>query len=437
MPALRSHPLVIAVALSLLMTACSPFARYTEQTLDPAVSATKLTDRHLSAKTWSLQGLTDEAIKHHPDIAVARAKYDSAMAAVITAGERPNPTVTLSPQIITPYTKWIAGTYGVDFDWTIETSGKRSKRLLIAHSQVRAAAAEVIDVTWKVRSAVRKAFLEVYAAEQRVKLLNEAITQQGELLKTLDDRIKAGSESRSATSQARLLQAQLRLQTAESARLAAVARASLAEALAMGVRGLEGVPFSYAAFESSQASAPGKMKALTHRADVLASLAGYAAAEATLRLEIAKQYPDLHLNPGYQLDAGENKWALGIGLTLPLLNHNQGAIGEAEAKRKEAAAMFESVQTKVLADYDLAAVTLEAARTKLATTNALLEEQARQVASEERLLAAGSGDRSALLSAKVEQATTSVARVDSVVEIQAALGALEEATQTPLTQSHR
>ena len=38
--------------------------------------------------------------------------------------------------------------------------------------------------------------------------------------------------------------------------------------------------------------------------------------EAALRLEIAKQYPDVHLNPGYQFDTGENKWALGVGLTL-------------------------------------------------------------------------------------------------------------------------
>jgi outer membrane protein TolC len=36
---------------------------------------------------------------------------------------------------------------------------------------------------------------------------------------------------------------------------------------------------------------------------VLAALADYAASEAALRLEIAKQYPDIHLNPGYQLDA--------------------------------------------------------------------------------------------------------------------------------------
>ena len=416
--------------LPLLAGSCTQFARFEARPLDVEVSATRLTDRRLGGQTWTLPSLTAEALKHHPEIAVARAKYDIAVAAVRTAGERPNPSATLSPQIVTPWTKWIAGTYGIDFDWTFETAGKRSARQLAAHAQVRAAAAKVIDTIWKVRSAVRKAFLEVYAAGQRTQLLNEAIAQQGELLAALDERVKAGSESRTATTQARLLQAQLRLQAAESAKLAAIARAALAESLGMGLPGIHDAGFSFAAFESSNYSAPGKQKALTRRADVLAALAEYAAAEATLRLEIAKQYPDLHLNPGYSFDAGEHKWTVGIGFTLPVLNHNQGAIGEAEAKRKEAAALLDAVQAKVLAEYDRAAASLAAARTKLATTDALLEEQAQQVASEERLIQAGSGDRAALLSAMVERATTRVARIDARAEIQAAITELEAATQT-------
>ena len=289
---------LVAVLLSALVAGCGQFARFVPQPLDAATGAARLDERHLSTKTWTLRELTNDAVTHHPDIAVARAKYESAVAAVRTAGERPNPTLALSPQVVTPFTKWVTGTYGVDFDWTFETAGKRSERLLLAHAQVRAAAANVIDATWTVRAAVRKAFLEVYAAEQRARLLDEAITQQAGLLEAINERIKAGAESRSATSQARLLQAQLRLQQAESAKTAAIARASLAQALAMGVRGLDGASFSFTAFESSGASKPSKKLALTHRADVLAALAEYAAAEATLRLEIAKQYPDLHVNPG-------------------------------------------------------------------------------------------------------------------------------------------
>ena len=420
----------LVLASTLALAGC---VHFTAQPLDPARSAATLSGRRLASKTWTLRALVDEASRNHPDVAVARAQYDTAKAAVRTAGERPNPTVALSPQIVTPYTDWIAGTYGVDFDWTFETAGKRARRLDVAHEQVRAAAARVIEATWKARAAVRKALLELYAAEQRARLLGDAIARQGELLKLIDDRIKAGAESRTATAQPRLLQAQLRLQTSDATRNAALARASLAEALGMGTRGLAGAKFSFAAFEG----VPGKRTAhrraaLTRRADVLAALADYAGAEAALRLEISKQYPDIHLNPGYQLDAHENKWALGIGLTLPILNRNEGAIGEADAKRREAAAKFNAVQAKVLADCDRAAAAVTAARAKIATTNELIAEQDKVLASEQRMVAAGEGDKLALLSAQVERATTLTARLDALVELQAALGALEEATQSPL-----
>ena len=424
----RPRTLLLAAPLCLSL-GC---AHYSPLPLDAKASAERLTSRRLEARTWTLRSLTEEALRHHPDLAVARAKYETAAAAVHTAGESPNPTVAVLPQIVPR--DWISSTYAIDFDWTIETAGKRNKRILVALAQKQAAAANVMDTAWKVRAAVRKAYLDVYVSEQRVKLLNEAISRQGDLLRAFKERIKAGAESRSVTAQARLLQAQMRLQAAESAKLAAVARAALAEAMAMSVQGLDGATFSFAAFETTNSSFPSKMKALTRRSDILAALADYAAAEASLRLEIAKQYPDFHFNPGYQLDGGQNKWDIGIGLTLPILNHNQGGIGEALAKRKESVATFESVQAKALAEYDRAAAGLVAARTKLATTDALLDEQARQAAAEERIFKSGEGDRTALLTAQVEQAITQASRVDAVADVQAALGALEEATQTPVAE---
>jgi outer membrane protein TolC len=428
MSASRLPRLISLALLPLLAPACTPFIA---RPLDAAAGAVQLSTRQLPSRTWTLASLTADALQHHPDIAVARAKYDTARAAVRTAGESPNPTVALSTQSITPSTTWVAGTYGLDFDWTFETAGKRSQRQNVAHAAVRTAAANVIDATWKVRSAVRKAYLELHAATQRETLLQQAIAQQGELLQALEGQIKAGAESRSAASQARLLQAQLKLQAAESTKLATIARAALAESLAISLQGLDHANFSFAAFEAPPSTTPGRKNAITHRADILAALAEYAGTEANLRLEIAKQYPDIHLNPGYSLDAGQNKWALGIGLTLPILNQNQGPIAEAEAKRAEAAASFTAVQAKVLADCDRAAATLAAARQKLATTDALLAEQSTLTATEERLLQAGSGDRTSLLSARVERTTTAAARIDALTEIQAALGALEDATQTP------
>ncbi len=426
-----TRPLLIA-SLAFAGAGC---AHFISKPIDPAASARQLTGRQLESKTWTLSSLAAEAAKNAPDVAVARAQYETARAAIGTAGERPNPTVALSPQVITPYTALIAGTYGVDFDWTFETAGKRSRRLAIAHENVRAAAARVVDASWNARAAVRRALLDLYAAEQRAKLLGDAIAQQGELLKVLEARVAAGSEARAISAQPRLLLVQLRLQISDANRAAALARAALAEALGIGTSGLAGAKFSFAAFEGVPgARTAHRFTALTHRADVLAALADYAAAEASVRLEIARQYPDIHVNPGYQLDAGENKWTIGIGLTLPILNHNQGPLGEAEAKRKETAVKFNAVQAKVLADCDRAAAAVRAARAKIAVTDELLGTQQKQIASEQRLVDAGEGDKLSLLSAQVERATTLTAHLDALIELQAALGALEEATQAPLSR---
>ena len=428
LPPLMKRKIFLLPLVALCIAGC---AHFSSKPLNASRSAARLSGQRLAAKTWTLKALVDEAVRNHPEVALARAQYETAKATIRTAGERPNPTLVLTPQLVGPF-NWMEGAYGVELDWTFETAGKRGKRVDVARANVNAAARRVVEANWKVRAAVRKALLELYASERRGTLVAEAIAKQEELLKLIDARVKAGAVSHLELSQPRLLLVQLRMQQADAGKGAALARASLAESLGMSTAGLEGATFSFAAFESTRGQgASHRNAALTHRADVLASLADYAAAEAVLRLEIAKQYPDIHFNPGYQFDAGKDKWGLGLSITLPILNQNQGAIGEAEAKRHEAAAKFNVVQTKVLADCDRAAASVGAARVKVATAENLITEQGRQYETEKRLVAAGEGDKLTLLTAEVERATTIITRLDALVELQAALGALEEAAQTP------
>ena len=423
-------PLFLPLALlALLAPACTHF---TPHPLDPAAAATRLTDRHLAAQSWTLSSLTAEATENHPSISLARAKYHTALAAAHTAAAPPNPTLALSTQSVTPSTQWITGTYGLDFDWTFETAGKSRARLNQAHAEARAAAATVIDTTWTVRAALRQAFLQLSAANQRQALLQQALRHQEALLHLLNHLLQTGAAAQRSLAPAQILLAQLQRQAADAAKSSLLARAALAEALGLSLPSLAQASFSFPAFPSSNPTLPSRTTALTHRADILAALATYAAAEANLRLEIAKQYPDFHLNPGYSLDASENKWALGFGLTLPLLNRNQGPINQAEAQRAQAEAAFHAVQAQALADFDRATATLTAAHQSLALTKTALATQTKLTAREAHLLEVGASDRSALLSAQVEQALAAAAHSDALADVLAALGSLEAATQTPI-----
>ena len=73
--------------------------------------------------------------------------------------------------------------------------------------------------------------------------------------------------------------------------------------------------------------------ALLNNIPVRIALARYAATDAALRLEIARQVPELSLKPGYAWDQGDHRWSLGIGYALPLANRNDGPIAEALARR--------------------------------------------------------------------------------------------------------
>ena len=82
-------------------------------------------------KTWDLNTLTLVAFYYQPALAEARAQWAAVRAAEITAGARPNPSVSVTPaydsQIPGNPSPWIVP---LTFDLPIETAGKRGRSAL-------------------------------------------------------------------------------------------------------------------------------------------------------------------------------------------------------------------------------------------------------------------------------------------------------------------
>jgi outer membrane protein TolC len=171
---------------------------------------------------------------------------------------------------------------------------------------------------------------------------------------------------------------------------------------------------------------------LLNRADILGALADYAAAESTLQLEIAKQYPDVHFNPGYQYDQGDNKWSLGITFELPVLNQNQGPIAEARAKRDESAAHFTALQAGVVNELDLAIAGYHTALAKAETSDAMLADLKKQEQTTRARLEAGDISRLEVDPVQLELNLSALTRLDALVKAQQSFGALEDALQRPI-----
>lgn len=449
---MKHLPLILTCGL---LAGC---AHYQPQPLAPEKTAAQLESRRLNddglkkfleenlgrtlptwpETNWNFQELTLVAFYFHPSLEVARAQWLVATAGIKTAGARPNPSVSASPaydtQIPGNYSPWLLP---VTLDVPIETAGKRGKRLAEAKKLSEAARWNFVSAAWAIRSGVRSGLLEFQITGRRAELLEKQFAAQTEIVRLLRQRFDAGEISRPelTVAQIALHKTQQDLSDAQSAKGNAGSR--LAEALGVTAAALDGVNFEVgppvidaARLTSSEA----RSVALRSRADILASLASYAAAEAELRLQVAKQYPDLHLGPGYAWNsgnAGDNEWSLGLTLELPILDQNQGPIAEAEAQRKLAAAKFVELQAQVIGEIDRAVAGFHLAQAQLQTSEKLVAAEMQQQKSAEAQVKAGVGDQLDLLNAHLEAAAVALAQLDSEAKLQASLGALEDALQCP------
>lgn len=378
-----------------------------------------------------LQDLTLIALYESPELEMARAQWRVSQAGTVTAGQRPNPSLGLSAET-TPWSLAFA------FDIPIETAGKRQKRINQSEQLARAARLEIAATAWQIRSQVRARYVDIFAALQQTAMLRAELDVQAHLRKLLQQQLSAGEISRFELRTARLQWQQTRLALDTARGRVATARVALAAAAGLPVNALEHVRLSFAllAHTPTLQSLPSPViqrAALINRLDIRRSLAEYAAAEAGLRLEVARQYPDLYLGPGYSWNQPSNTWVLGIPkLILPIMNQNQGPIAEARARREQAAAHFNALQAQAIAQIDRAVANYRASLNTLDTATALLATQQAQQRTLQAQLQAGSADRLALIGSELESSVSTRARLAALVNSQKALGALEDAIQQPL-----
>ena len=390
---------------------------------------------------WDLNSLTLAAFYFHPGLDVARAQWLVASAGVKTAGARPNPSVSVNPgydsQIPGNYSPWLVP---VTFDLPIETAGKRSKRIAEAEKTAESARWNFIVAAWQIRSEVRSSLLDLKISGQRTGLLEQQFSVQKRIVGLLQQRFEAGEIARPELAIAQIALNKTQMDLSDAASAQAAAHAHLAESLGLSESALTGLQlkFDFTGSDPKEltelTSADARRVALLSLADILAALADYAAAEDDLRLEIAKQYPDLHLGPGYAWNngnAGDNQWSLGATLELPILDQNQGPIAEATARRKLAAAKFVELQSQVIAGIDRALAGWRAAREQLKNGNELLAAERQQEKSTRSQLAAGAAEPLDVLNAQLETDSALLTQLDNQAKLQSAVCALEDAVQRP------
>jgi outer membrane protein TolC len=387
-------------------------------------------------ETWDLTALTWVALHYHPDIELARASWAEARGAIATARERSNPVLTAGPgyNASTPassVTPWILN---LAFDWMAETAGKRSRRVERATQLCEAARFNLATTAWQVRSRVRQALLDLFASAQRATLLERQLSIQERNVEMLQRQLSAGVISSFEMTQARLIVSNVRLQLADVRRQQAEARTRVAASVAVPVAALDGIQFNFDSFRAPPPEIPdaaAQRAAMTNRGDVQSAFARYEASETDVRLEVSRQYPDLHLGPGYQDDQGTDKRTMLLTTAMPFLSHNRGPLAEAQGRRASEAAAVNAVQARVMAETEAGLAGYRAATEKLETAELALADARQLEDGAQKQLSAGDISQLDLGVIQLELITRELARFDALIGVHEATGFVEDAIQRP------
>ena len=388
--------------------------------------------RSLELKTLVLTGYY-----YSPDLEVARAQVAVAEAGIRAAGARINPSLGLQAGYNRNPESHLE--YAVSPSFTIETAGKRGYRILRAEREADAARVGLVEAGWHLRSRVRAAFFNHLLAAERLNVLQTEQSIRAEIVQIFDRRLAVGEAARPELDIYRVdlitTDAAVRVAIGDVAQT----HSALANAVGLPSSALDDVRVSSTTLGSP---VPGdalpvatvERAGLQHRADVRRSLADYAAADATLQLELARQYPDVVLTPGYTFEEGFVRYVLNAAIEpLAVLHRNQGPIAVAEAQRLEAAERFEALQAQAIGEMERAIVQYRAAFDEWREANdRLIGMQRDREEAARRALEAGEGDRLSLATVRLQTVTAARARLDALTHVQTALGALEDAMQQPL-----
>ncbi len=387
---------------------------------------------------WDRADLLVAMLYFNDEVAQARAAAAVATAGRATARERPNPTIQLETEYANQHDGSPLWLWAILPQWPLDVGTRRSARIALADLSAQRALYDFAEATWKARSTLRKALADLLITEREVTLLEAVHREREAQLQMAQRRLAVGEASRGDLDRlvADALQDQQQLQDAR--RRASLARSALAEAIGVPVAALEGRKFAWDGLDDppevdASLLQAWRADALLARADVHSAVVDYGSAEQSLRLEVAKQYPDWQIGPSYTWDHGVHRPEMFFYFTLPVMNRNRGAIGEAEARREQAGVKLEATVADAYREIDEAIRQWHLAQAHLTEARGPIYEAAQSIYGQtQRGFAAGANDRTEMAAASVARTLAQLQVEEAVRSAQESLGALEDAMRRPL-----
>ncbi|HEY0562228.1 MAG TPA: TolC family protein [Methylophilus sp.] len=366
---------MIAASICLLC-GCAKQA-YIAQTLDPNTTLAQAQAKSISSEsfkqfaikngypasklpfaTWGLEELTLSALFHHADLNVSKAKLALAEANIATAGLQTgigiNGTLARSNRGNGDISPW---SYGLQLDIPIATHHKREIRMEEAQHLAEVARMDLAETAWTLRQRLSVDLINYHDHLQKIQQLQSELALYQQLTALFNKRLALGLASTT----------ELSLYTLQQQK--SLAALQLAQAQTEGIlrtlatdAGLPWATFKVIPMQAMQIetilarqdhalqaqAASVQTQTLLNRIDLRRGLARYAAAESKIKLEVAKQTPDISLSPGYIFEFGDKIWSLGFASLLNLIQQQPTLIKQAELLRAVEGAQFEALQTSIV-----------------------------------------------------------------------------------------
>jgi len=159
--------------------------------------------------------------------------------------------------------------------------------------------------------------------------------------------------------------------------------------------------------------------------------AEFAVADATLKLELSKQYPDITFGGGGEKEPGEKSkyLSLSIGFDLPIFDRNQQAIADAESNRAKVSKQYQGDVQELLTELERLKLSFNNAKQQIVMLAELVTLSTRRLETAKQALRAGSLDMTRFLDMQKEHNLLFIAQVDkkrvfwqTVLELESTIG---------------
>ena len=347
-------------------------------------SALGLTPALFAQVRLTLADAVSEALLGNPQVATAAARVAVAEGLRHQAGLGPNPRLFLQSEGLSPNrTNGQSFSYPRDADnyafliHTIETGGKRQRRVDLATENVRRGELEQQLQRQQIASRVSAAYWAAAGAARSRDLLQQEVASFERVVQFHRDRAREG-----AAPEVDLLRIEVeRDRLAASARTVALeaVRARIALFREMGKTEFPPVEFVDTPETPRPVAALTIEEVLERRPEMRISRAAIEQARANLRLQQANAKIDPDVQFGYKRTTGFNTFYSAVQIPLPIRNRNQGQIEAAVADTKVAESSLAATAVLVRSELETATTDYESRQKLLAETLRPMRERADEV----------------------------------------------------------